>query len=236
VTTKRRKLIALVLLAVVGGVIAYFLPRRSDEPEYKGRRLSEWLETYQNNLGDELGRHVEAQVAIQNIGTNALPCLLKWIDYEPPRWRVTIRKILPTFILNRRPVNRWLDGEASRRAVAATDAFLLLGTNAASAVPELHALMKNNGRPGSSDRAIYALGCVGDLALPSLKAGLADPNQLNRLSIVYNYRYMADKYGTNNYLPVLIDALKHEDISVRKTATNALRGLVPSDLTGLSQQ
>ena len=45
-TTKARKLLALTLLAVIAGVIAYSLLRESDEPKYEGRPLSEWLEQY----------------------------------------------------------------------------------------------------------------------------------------------------------------------------------------------
>jgi hypothetical protein len=85
VTTKRRKLIAIVLLAVIGGVIAYSLLRQDDEPTYQGRRLSEWLDP----------NHRDAKTGVQRIGTNALPPLLKWIDYEkPPEWRVTIYQML----------------------------------------------------------------------------------------------------------------------------------------------
>jgi hypothetical protein len=40
VTRKRRKVVALILLALIGGVIAYSLLRQDDEPKYQGRRLS----------------------------------------------------------------------------------------------------------------------------------------------------------------------------------------------------
>src|SRR5689334_11075344 len=51
VTTKRRKLIAFVLLALIGGVIAYSLLRQDDEPTYEGRRLSEWFDPVSTTHG-----------------------------------------------------------------------------------------------------------------------------------------------------------------------------------------
>src|SRR5580765_1343386 len=92
---KRRVYLGLVILAVAGvvGLIVAGAVRERDsaEPVYKGRKLSEWV----MELPPEpttYGRS-EAEVALREIGTNALPYLLKWISYEPAPWRLKIYEI-----------------------------------------------------------------------------------------------------------------------------------------------
>jgi hypothetical protein len=191
VTIKRTKLIALVLLAVIGGVTAYSLRHRSDEPEYEGRRLSEWLH-YDRATYD----YHETQVALRSIGTNAIPHLLKWIAYEPPAWQTTFNEKLPEFIINRSAVRGWLD-EGELRARSATMGFRVLGTNAVSAIPELEALMNDATKPNSSSRAIYALSYIGEPAIPSLKAAFANTNRSDRWQVVFVFEQMTSSQETN---------------------------------------
>src|SRR5260221_13991205 len=69
-----------VLLA--GTLVAVFT--RVREPEYGGKRLSEWAEELPWNPEEKPS---EAEDAIRSIGTNGIPYLLAWIAYEPPIWR-----------------------------------------------------------------------------------------------------------------------------------------------------
>lgn len=222
--SKRRKVLIILGLVVVVGVIAYWQLRPRDEPKYQGRYLSEWLDPDQNGMnGDNFDRDAAiARAAVRNIGTNALPCLLKWIDYESPAWRITLRRML------RR--TRWYgmsEGQADRRAYLTTWGFTFLETNAASAIPKLQALMKDTTKPESSDRAIYALGCIGEPAIPVLKAALADSNQSNRSEIISAFRLIALNQGTNACLPILVEALNHHDPSVRKQAETVVLEIAP---------
>jgi hypothetical protein len=224
VLTKRRKRVAIILLAVIGGVIAYAMLHQEDEPEYLGRRLSEWLDPDQNGMNGADSNRDEAiaRTAVRNIGTNALPYLLKWIDYEPPAWRKSLRRTL-----NRTMWQGLSEGGAARRAYITEWGFAFLGTNAASAIPALEAMMKDSKKPERSSRAIYVLGCIGEPAIPLLKAALADSNQPDRPEIVSAFRLIVLNQGTNVCLPILIEALKHPDPSVRKRAEIVLFDLAP---------
>ena len=42
----------------------------------------------------------EAEMAVRNIGTNGIPFLLQWINYEPPTWRKKLRSNLPDRLAN----------------------------------------------------------------------------------------------------------------------------------------
>ncbi|HEY9072979.1 MAG TPA: hypothetical protein VIN67_02500, partial [Desulfobaccales bacterium] len=51
------------------------------EPSYNGRLLSEWLGDMR--LGQLYSGPSPTQTAVQAMGTNAIPTLLKWMSYEP---------------------------------------------------------------------------------------------------------------------------------------------------------
>ena len=176
VLTKRRKRVAFILLAVTGSVIVYAMLHQEDEPEYKGRRLSEWL-VWKSQVD-----FYKAETAVRAIGTNAVPYLLKWINYEIPAWRISLDKKVPAFV-NRGPIRGWIQGRASWLAFYAPDGFQFLGTNAVSAIPGLEALMNDSTKPQSSERAIRALRYIGEPAIPVLKAALADTNRVDRAII-----------------------------------------------------
>jgi hypothetical protein len=86
--SKRRK----ILLLLAGLVLAfgvYMLFIRESEPSYKGKPLSFWVEGLnpspaRTNRADRSPGVPEAPEAIRQIGSNAIPYLLKWIQYEGP--------------------------------------------------------------------------------------------------------------------------------------------------------
>src|SRR5438876_9254302 len=103
---KRRFYLLLIAALVLIGVLVAVLSG-SREPEYGGRKLSEWVEDYSpGNLSSlvqtkDASRKL-AKEAIHRIGTNALPWLLEWIRYEPPLWRRKLDQIAETLgIYNR---------------------------------------------------------------------------------------------------------------------------------------
>ena len=69
--------------AVVGLVAALAL--RPAEPRYGGRALSQWV---RRPAGDTQGD------AIRQIGTNAVPFLLEWMQYERPAWKSDVYGIV----------------------------------------------------------------------------------------------------------------------------------------------
>src|SRR3954469_4010547 len=98
---KTRRIVLVLLAAGVIGLCAFLWPE--PEPRYQGRKLSQWLLlrdsappfTRPNGLNARLasfksfpavsyGSSAETEDAIRHIGTNALPYLVKWIQYETP--------------------------------------------------------------------------------------------------------------------------------------------------------
>src|SRR2546425_9708416 len=137
---KGRKYAPLLGVGMVAvGVAVVFIPSREREPEYEGKRLSEWVDRYATgsfNPGESDG-------AVRHIGTNAVPFLLKWIQYETPGWKAAVYKLDP--ILQRLRPSWEPSHENERLAVRAVFGFKALGLEAKQAVPELDGLMNNPG-------------------------------------------------------------------------------------------
>ncbi len=73
-------------LLVVAFVAGLTLTRARREPYYQGRPLSHWIHEYRslNSSSDVPPEALEtATNAISHIGTNGLPFLLHWMEYEP---------------------------------------------------------------------------------------------------------------------------------------------------------
>jgi hypothetical protein len=82
---RRRVVIVLVVCVLVGiGVVAFWSGEK--EPEYNGKKLSEWLEVCRQHPTSDSER-VSAEEAVRKIGTNALPWLVRWMHYDMPDWR-----------------------------------------------------------------------------------------------------------------------------------------------------
>lgn len=85
--------LGLFLLTMVAGW-HWLYPTEPPEPTWGNLRLSEWLEAYDASLRFEVddGRHptftdAEIAAALDGIGTNALPCLQRWLLMKPNRFK-----------------------------------------------------------------------------------------------------------------------------------------------------
>jgi hypothetical protein len=168
-------LIAVACLAAV--VVAVLVWPGEREPEYQGKKLSEWLAASVNyqKAGSlvSMPQADEAPYAVRQIGTSALPFLLKWLQYREPPWKAKayycfrkLPQMLQSHSLERR---LWVD---SRPDLSAVNGFLILGAQAAPAIPELVRLMHDSQRPDVSMRAIECLFCTREAGLPEMRAAL----------------------------------------------------------------
>jgi len=176
---KRRWRVVGVLCALAdGGVAVSFWPGEK-EPEYQGKKLSEWVD---KALTADLPRYgnpevpevAEARGAIQQIGTNALPYFVKWLHYERPRWREKISlayEKLPILFRSESVAERIRGYDTSMQRARAHCGFLLLGVDAAPAIPALLRLISNRG----DLTAIRCLGCIGPAAGPCLQELIESP-------------------------------------------------------------
>jgi hypothetical protein len=183
-------------VAVVSVTVA--LSRREKEPTYQGQPLSYWV---LRSMGDDGDREMAAE-AFRHIGTNAVPFLLQWTRYERPAWRM---KVVVALRRMPRPVHRLIASRIISRtewlSEGAVNVFTALGTNGASAVPDLTPLMRNTNAPRIAMRAIIDLAFVGTNSLPVLLSAAEDRQFPFRYTARYAMaRFMPTNAGVNDVI------------------------------------
>ena len=148
-------------LVVLGVCLAMVWPR-DEGPEYNGRTLSEWINrALSANYPDEnyLETEAEALESIRAIGGEGTPYLLKWIQYDPPKWRRNLEGLV-----SRLPPGMLRTGFARavhRRRSRAIDAMWTLmqiePEDSKSVVVELERLSRDLKRPQTAKRAEWVL-------------------------------------------------------------------------------
>ena len=115
------------------------------EPEYKGKKLIVWIGLCRKGFysrGPERAETRDAVEAVRQIGTNAIPFLVRWMDYDPPAWKLALvaaKRRLPEPFGQSEFIERWIvhKGQVDDAMVG----FSILGPDASGAVPELARLM-----------------------------------------------------------------------------------------------
>lgn len=134
------------------------------EPVYRGRKLSLWLKDYYGpSMG---GGRFTAADAVERIGTNALPSLVRWIQYQPPPWHAGALRVL-----SRVPGTWWLSQrleEPEVLAMCGIYGFKILGPTARPALGDLARLARKPGQSSPRQLAMQALGYLGKDGLPVL--------------------------------------------------------------------
>src|ERR1043166_5371247 len=158
---RRRLFILFVPVCELGlGAVAIFSLKGYREPEYKGRKLSEWIQDYAFVMDDG---HRETE-AIYHIGTNALPWLIKWTLYEEPTWKTCTKRVLPRSLWD--TLNSF--DRMPSRAIAVR-AFSALGDAARPAIGPLAAAVDSSRRGlWAKQAAVEALSRIGNEAIPAL--------------------------------------------------------------------
>jgi len=184
---KRRTILLLtgvVVVAFVGLLVGGAF--RSREPEYEGKKLSEWVGTWQYRIREDEPSHgsggytdlnlqltEKACNAIRRIVSKAVPFLLAWIRHEVPESKM---EGLPRINQRLTEVRIRLDSSYKKeiRAKCALEAFRVLGPAAAGAIPELNRTLTQPRLGRSAVRAAYALGFIGEPALGPLLVALTN--------------------------------------------------------------
>ena len=206
------------------------------EPSYKGKRLSEWVEIYEHDAEGE-ARSADtpacraAVEAVRHMSDKVLPRALKLIRYEKPNWKNEVERAME----HRLDVRSWCPvwiwhpfyGEPSNEGLVY---FQMLGPEASAAVPELVRTINKGKAPRFlapvSDRAMYALSCIGKEGLPPLMEMLADPRSPYRRRAVYAIKDMNHQPEVAlPALPLLIESLNDTDSEVASAAAMALGNL-----------
>jgi hypothetical protein len=136
----RRILVVLLASGVVATLGVVVWPREK-EPEYEGKRLSEWLKVMSSatdnpSTGTKEWSH--AEWAVQHMESNAVSFLVRWIGYERPGWsrNAWVQTIFTKFPrLERSCTRRW--DERERLAFMSMACLRSLGPCARDAMPGL---------------------------------------------------------------------------------------------------
>jgi len=160
-----------VTIMVTLAALAFLM--RDREPSYASRSLSAWLVALTDYSPD--GDPEPAEAAIRQIGTNAIPFLVRYGSYSPPflQWRLSpaMSALGSSLGFNwGRPFNR-----AEARGIGAIDALGVLGPEAVSTIPELTRWMNSPKEGNRATHATFALGHIGGQALLPLITALTNP-------------------------------------------------------------
>lgn len=162
----------------------------STEPVWKGRSLSAWLGDLNSIDGS---RSRVAEVAVNQIGTKAIPILVERLASKPPAF-----------------------GEAiADKQSEAVLAFRILGNSAAHALPVLSVLLTNRADIDPVPIAQSMAG-IGELAKPQLVAALEHPNPHIRRASLVGLIDLGKK--ARDAMPAVIRRLNDGDAEVRGLA------------------
>ena len=235
---RKRWAICLIAGCVVAALIVVLAFPTKREPEHGGKKLSEWLMLYGRSLtiftdgveaADKMRK--EASDAVQDIGTNALPFLLEWTDYEPAGWKRALWTNNPPAAAQRhgylRSAYLWmLKSPADDRNWFGRFGFEILGPRARPALPEIQRRMADWRTPWRAARAMDAYTEItGPDAVPALVSALMSTNVNCRQYAAFCLATL----GTNGALaaPSLRNVLNDSDPVVRRFAAVALQKVMP---------
>jgi hypothetical protein len=227
--------VALAVLLLLAAVFAGWLLKRPHEPEYHGRRLSDWLDDY--NRASTWDKP-ETAAALRAMGTNCLPFLLARIKHNPPRFGAKLVTLLSKQQLLKLPFYG-----VDRYRSASIVALHALGPQAAPLCPDLLELTRD---PRASWYATMSLLAIGTNSVPFLEAACQNTNQTGAEAVlmIAMIKTMPPPYfswGSNkaplNGKPVInlgyavssedvaeiAKTLEHPSPAVRRASADALR-------------
>jgi hypothetical protein len=224
-TRFRRLLFGLITLALLAGVIHW--TSSLSEPKYQGVSLGKWIERYLNNFDSEPQRN-EAIDAVQHIGSNAVPCLMRWLTASDS----TLKESIETWIDAHSPIKVPFTNEYISHYDRALLGFEILGPRARTAIPELERLMRETNTFHRA-RAARILCRLGPEAVPVLLWGLTNSNPDIRSAtsgaIWLRMQETSPTPGSNGSesikfsVPLLLQMLRDSDPEIRSTALQQIQ-------------
>ncbi|MDB6122230.1 MAG: repeat protein [Pedosphaera sp.] len=212
---RSRAVIALLLVVIATGLIWLVLHGR--EPVYQGKSLTAWCDQYGSNhwsANQTIGK--EAETAIRNIGTNALPFLMKMMSAQESALKIKLLTHIPKSWRTRLHlpgVNDYKHELAERRRRGA-HGLVALGAVAEPTVPALIAQLQDK-EPDVRYVAVFALRSLGPIAkdaLPALITCLNDPEFTVKDDAVLGLGTLEPK--PEQVVPALIDFLQKNSKNV----------------------
>jgi len=225
---------------IVAGILAVALSPGEREPEYGGKKLSEWVNIYVLASAGSRAKG-QAQTAVRNIGTNGIPFLLSWIRDDAPAWKLGLLRAGAVVERKWSKGGRILNsmaGNPELRSWASVSGFGILGAEAKGAVPDLRTIMLQTEWPMRREEAALSMANVGEAgscALLDVATNRAFPLMLRGYAIqALDERWMMPDRPpvvlTSAAVPGLVGMLDEPDYALRSAATNVLWKLAPETL------
>jgi HEAT repeat protein len=215
------------MIATIGiGCVLFF--SGDSEPTHEGKRLSEWVEILHSS-DPPFGVRQPAASAIRAIGTNALPCLIRWTASEPGAVRHYLSIVgqsqrLPSWI--NRTITDWLI-EPQMRAIKASHAFGVLGEDAGPAVPALHQIALNSSNLDAQLNAIATLALIARHHFDATKALTNIAAVTTFPEVVLSPEFFNFLGDITPFVPVLIERLKDTAGDGARTSAATLGRFTP---------
>jgi HEAT repeat protein len=170
----RRYLLAALLIAILA-VAALLLLRPDPEPLYEGKPLTYWLRGF--DPGSTPSAQENAREAVQQLGTNALPTLLRLLRTKDSQFKLELLQLAnKQHLINIKWRTAWTGYNETVRA------FRCLGPLSRPAVPQLIQIYRERlSNPSGRDELIIAqvFGAIGPAAsdaVPQLIQAATDTN------------------------------------------------------------
>jgi HEAT repeat protein len=202
--------------------ILFFFTMREREPIVRGHSLTFWLDRY-HDYASHFGSHgeyasngAEAESAVRELGTNAIPYLLMMLQTRDNKPTEKLENLLRSLRLSP-------NHPSGIRIEEALLGFDILGAQARPAVPALVQLVQQAQNLRSKCAAVYALGRIGPSAseaVPYLLLASSNSDFSLRFSTV---SALGDIRSQGNIvIPALKERLLDTNIAVRTLAARSL--------------
>jgi len=226
---RKQRLYLILGVVLLVGVLVVVL-RREREPEYGGKRLTEWVEGF---IGASADGKQQTREAIGHIGTNALPYLVKWLGHDMSPLKRKFYSIRNPAIMPIRALWRLFDKRDDRLQFGAWRALLDLGPKAAGAIGDLSRLANVTKHCNSRDYAITVLGEMGKPGFQALVGVLTNQQaqggkwtaESTTIARYIGQNAWMDRTNARAAIPALLNMLKDSDADRRHWATYALEGI-----------
>ncbi len=197
------------------------------EPTYQSKRLGDWIDSIASAPGR--AQASVAEEAVRQIGTKAVPFLIKWMAQPPSKLRRVLNDLQHQKLGERMPRSVSVD-HMSLRGEHASLGFRALGDQAGFAAPELLKELRRAKDPMVRLRFVNALQAIGPAGLVALCQVLTNYSVLPSSAAPSPQKQVLlclPLWGTNAAiaLPAVIQCLKAADTEVAADAAVAL-GLV----------
>jgi hypothetical protein len=214
--TKLRICFLVIAALVCTGAAFQIFRDRVRNPIYQGKRLSEWLRGYETDF-DSIQWKATDQ-AIQHLGTNAVPFLLKERRVSDSEIKTKI-----SYWMSRHLKFRYVPAE--RRRELARKGILALRPRADEVVPELMKIYQSGKQDDSALIALNAIGELGRVASSAAPLLLHETRSTNVYVRSEAFWVLTQIHAEPELVvPVFIKGLNDTDITVRGVAARGLEG------------